>query len=218
MTLSQTAAPPRTARRPQQPRAIRTRARLVEAGQREFSQRGYAGATARSIARRAGAATGSFYQYFADKDALLRELAAERLRGISDRALALVESPHGSPRDRVREMIAILVDYHREDPGLHAVLTERRHVDAELDALSTLAEHSLVHRIAILLQRWQFAGDAEATAFVLFSMIEGAVHAQVLGAEVVADERFMSALLDAVLAVARPEGEQCPTRVTGREQ
>lgn len=195
-------APERPVRRPLQPRAVRTRARLLAAGQREFSERGYAGATARSIARRAGAATGSFYQYFADKDALLRELAGERLRGIAERALALVETPGGTARERVSAMIGIVVDYHHEDPGLHAVLTERRHVDRDLDQLTSVAELSLVRRIAALLDSWSFPGDAEATAFVLFAMVEGAVHAHVLGAPAVADDRFMSALLDAVLTIA----------------
>jgi AcrR family transcriptional regulator len=204
MVTLQTGAPARAARRPLQPRAVRTRARLVEAGQHEFSERGYAGATARSIARRAGSATGSFYQYFADKDALLCELASERLRCVADRALAVVDGHLGTPRDRVRAMVRIVVDYHREDPGLHAVLSERRHADRQLDELTSAAELSLVRRIGGLLERWRFAGDAEATAFVLFSMIEGAVHAHVLGAEVVSDERFMSALLDAVLAVLGP--------------
>jgi AcrR family transcriptional regulator len=195
---------PRAVRLPSQSRAVRTRARLCDAGRREFSEHGYAGATARSIAERAGVATGSFYQYFTDKDALLRELAEERLRGIAERALAVVESPRGSARDRVRAMIDVVVDYHREDPGLHGVLTERRHVDAELDRLTSAAELSLLRRIAALLDSWQFAGDTEATAFVLFSMIEGAVHAHVLGAGVVPDDRFTSALMDAVLAVAKP--------------
>ncbi len=194
----------REVRQPSQSRAVRTRARLSDAGRREFSKHGHAGATARSIARRAGVATGSFYQYFTDKDALLRELAEERLRAIGDRALALVETPRGSAPDRVRAMIDLVVDYHREDPGLHAVLTERRHVDRELDELTSAAELSLVRRIAALLESWEFPGDTEATAFVLFSMIEGAVHAHVLGAGVVPDERFTSALINAVLAVARP--------------
>lgn len=198
----------RTVRRPSQSRAVRTRAALVGAGQREFSERGYAGATARSIARRAGVATGSFYQYFSDKDALLCELAEERLGAIADRALAMVESPSGTARDRVRAMIGLVVDYHREDPGLHAVLTERRHVDAELDRLTLVAEQALVRRISALLESWHFSGDVEATAFVLFSMIEGAVHAHVLGAGMVPDERFMGALLDAVLAVLGPGKER----------
>ena len=146
-----TAAPQRAVRTPLQPRAVRTRQKLVAAAAREFSQGGYAGATARSIATRAGVATGSFYQYFKDKDALLRELAAERLQQIADRTMAVMDRDAAAARARVREMVGIVVDYHREDPGLHAVVTERRHLDPELDRLITSAETALVRRIAALL-------------------------------------------------------------------
>ncbi len=201
--MNASAATSRPVRTPLQERAVRTREKLVLAAEREFSSRGYAASTARSIAERAGVATGSFYQYFPDKDALLRELAAERLQTIAARSLALLEGA-SAVRERVRGMVGIVVDYHREDPGLHAVITERRHADAELDRLTSAAEAALVSRIASLLSRWQFAGDAEATAFVLFGMIEGAVHAHVLGAPRVPDARFTDALVQAVLAVAAP--------------
>ena len=54
-------------RTPTQARAHKTRAALVEAAQAEFAESGYAGTTAKSIAKRAGVSTGSFYQYFTDK-------------------------------------------------------------------------------------------------------------------------------------------------------
>jgi len=50
-----------------------------------LNERGYAQTTTKSIADRAGVAAGSFYQYFPDKDAVLRELAAIRLAGLRER-------------------------------------------------------------------------------------------------------------------------------------
>ena len=58
---------------PTQARAQRTRAALVAAAQNEFSEHGYAKTTAKRIAKAAGVSTGSFYQYFTDKDAVVRE-------------------------------------------------------------------------------------------------------------------------------------------------
>jgi AcrR family transcriptional regulator len=143
-----TAAPTRT---PTQERAVRTRAALLAAAQRDFSERGYAATTAKSIAERAGAATGSFYQYFADKDAALREIAVARL--------------------------------------------------------ASVAERSLDDRIAALLERFGHVGDVEALAFVLFGMVEGAVHAHVLGGGMVPDDRFFAALVDALVRLALPSAD-----------
>jgi AcrR family transcriptional regulator len=199
----------RTATRvPSQRRARQTRARLVEAAEQAFAETGYAKTTTAAIARRAGVATGTVYQYFADKDALLREIAIARLVAVSDSSLTSLESDDGALAARVRAAMATMVSrvmaYHRHDPGLHAVLTERRHCDPELDAITSHAEGLLVDRVAALLERWGHRGDVEATAFVLFGMVEGSVHAHVLGAPKVDDERFVHALTHALIRVAMP--------------
>ncbi|MEZ4374875.1 MAG: TetR/AcrR family transcriptional regulator [Polyangiaceae bacterium] len=201
-------------RKPSQSRAIRTRASLVAAAEAEFTEHGYAQTTARSIAERAGVATGTFYQYFGDKDVMLRELADVRQQRIAREAVEVLGSDVrdvkgrellAAVRARMTRIVRMVMDYHRENPGLHAVLTERRHADSDLDQLTSLGEQALVHQVAQLLERWGFAGDTTATAFVLFGMVEGSVHAHVLGTSVVDDERFTSALVDALIRVALPD-------------
>jgi len=100
-----------------------------------------------------------------------------------------------------------VVEQHRHDPGLHAVLTERRHLDVALDAITSAFERGLVERGEALLQSWGHPGDCLATSFVLFTLVEGAVHTQVLGEAIVSDERMFDALLDALVRIALP-----PTR------
>lgn len=206
-------------RTPTQSRAIRTRAALLAATGAEFSAHGYAATTAKSIAQRAGAATGSFYQYFADKDAALRELAAARFAGIAGRTLgaltsgsggALAGNLHDEARVRMTAVVRAVTDSHRDDPGLHAVLTERRHADPELDAMTSLAEHLLVAQVASMLAEWGHAGDTEALAFVLFGMVEGAVHAHVIGRPMVTDARFFETLVGALVQLALPAVTQAP--------
>lgn len=191
---------------------MRTREALVAAAATVFSRDGYSGATAKSIAVEAGVATGSFYQYFSDKDALLREIAVERLARVANGALAglgtapiTAEPLPREVRRRLEEIVEVVTVYHREDPGLHAVLSERRHADAELDRITSAAEQALVQRIAEQLARWQDQGDHLATAFVLFGMVEGAVHAHVLGESMVSDERFTAALVSALMRIALPD-------------
>ncbi len=209
-----TATQPRT-RVPSQERAVRTRAALLMAAEREFSTRGYAATTARSIAERAGTATGSFYQYFTSKDDVLRQIAAARQVDVATRTLALLEStpPFAAGdraallrdvRQRMRTVVDLVIAYHTSDPGLHAVLAERRHADVELDRLTSDGERQLVERIAALLVRWGHVNDPLPIAFVLFGALEGAVHAHVLGRPLVDDARFIDALVEALLRIALP--------------
>jgi AcrR family transcriptional regulator len=208
-------APELRTRVPSQRRAHRTRAALLAAAEREFSRRGYAATTAKTIAARARAATGSFYQYFTSKDEALREIAALRQRELIGRTLAELEQAAAASaprrevqvaevRRRMRAVVDAVMAYHAADPGLHAVLTERRHADPELDALTAAGERALLDRIAALLERWAHPGDRLATAFVLFGAVEGAVHAHVLGRPAVDDGRFVDALVDGLLAIALP--------------
>jgi AcrR family transcriptional regulator len=203
------------ARAPVQSRAHRTRAALLEAAERDFDERGYAQTTTKSIADRAGVAAGSFYQYFADKDAALRELAFARMQGLRTRietaiapstrvemtaALTEVERAY---RKAVRVMVHEAIEYHRKDTGLHAVLSERRHVDPALDAMTAESERSSVASIEKVLASFGYAGDRKAVAFVIFGMIEGSVHSHVLGTRVVSDRRFIEALSGAVVELVR---------------
>jgi AcrR family transcriptional regulator len=189
---------------PVQARAQRTRDALLIAAERELETHGYAQTTARSIAERAGVATGSLYQYFPDKDAVLRTLAAQRMAGLASAITALESEPRKGRGGRaaILAMIDLVIDYHRESPGLHAVLTERRHADPELDRLTAASEQRLVAHVERLLAKSGRARDRAATAFVLFGLIEGSVHAHVLGAPRVSDARFRAALCEAVIAVA----------------
>ncbi|MCA9534286.1 MAG: TetR/AcrR family transcriptional regulator [Myxococcales bacterium] len=210
-------------RTPMQARAHKTRASLVAAAQAEYAEQGYSGTTAKSIAKRAGVSTGSFYQYFTDKDAVLRELAQQRATALFDGIIAEMgeelgapaEHPSATPRRsqpisrasierRLTGVVDAVVRHHREDPRFHAVVTERRLADPELDAATTAGERALVERTAALLAAWGHTGDCVATAFILFGMVEGSVHAHVLGHPIVSDTRFRDTLVAAVVRLALP--------------
>ena len=215
----------KTVRAPVQGRAHRTRATLVQAARDVFAELGYSGATAKRIAAAAGCATGTFYQYFSDKDAVLRELALGRAATLrADVLTALRVEPSsdlnatpGELEHRLSQVVAVVIRHHREDAALHAVVTERRHADAALDAEMVAGESALVDGIASLLESTGAAaveGDTEALAFILFGMVEGAVHAHVLGTPRVSDDRFSAALTSAALRAAWPARGPRPSHPT----
>jgi AcrR family transcriptional regulator len=199
---------------PVQERSVRTRFDVVEAARKEFSERGYALATAKSIAARAGVAVGTFYHYFPDKDAVLREIAAARVDTLERRMTGNAKDVQidaddarrlrdqlAELRRRIRKDIKAYVDYHRADRGLHSVVSERRLCDPALDAIMTEVEQRGVRRSAEALKRWGFAGDCQAAAFMIFSLLDGAVHNHVLGHTTLSDARFVDALADAIVRI-----------------
>lgn len=93
---------------------------LVEAAAQMFSREGVS-ATTNRIAERAGLSVGTLYQYFPDKDALLRAVAERHVADATRRLDAefdrlRVEVP---PFDEtIRALLEVIVDVHR-------VMTER---------------------------------------------------------------------------------------------
>ena len=195
-------------RTPTQARATRTRTALLECAAQEFAESGYAGTTARSIALRAGAATGSFYQYFNDKDEVLLEVYAQRLTRVREAAEKLLALPAlqsssvEQSRAALGSVIQLVIDLHRDDPKLHAVITEREHADVRMREHTQRANGALVHGIGQLLTQLGYTGDVLSRAFLILHMVEGSVHAHVLGEPMVSDRRFKRDLVEAVEALA----------------
>jgi AcrR family transcriptional regulator len=198
---------------PIQARSVRTRSRLLDAAREEFAERGYVHTNAKTIAHRAGTGTGTFYRYFSDKDAVLHEIARERVQAFRARVepLSRVPSATAEPQrlvteatSRIRKLVDLYVGYHQADRGLHAVLTERRLSDPEIEQIMTRSEKQAMTDIASLLTLWGYDGDAEAAALMWFSLLDGAVHAQVLGGPILTDDRFATALVEALLRIALP--------------
>lgn len=204
-------APP--LRVPIQSRAHKTRSLVVAAARRAFATYGYAATTAKSIAELARVGTGTFYHYFPDKDAVLAEICSERTRYLADEVEKIASPPPsvssvadlmGDARERLVRIVRLSLDYHRDDPGLHAAIEERRGVDPAIQKIMLESESTSLRRIEDALALWGHDGDRQASAFMMFMLIEGAIHAHVLSRPVVSDERFVASLGEALLRIALP--------------
>ncbi|MBO6849572.1 MAG: TetR/AcrR family transcriptional regulator [Marinobacter sp.] len=174
---------------PKQQRAIRKRNALLKAAFQEFSAHGFEATTAKSIADRAGVATGTFYQYFHNKHDVLLEITRQRFEdlhahiqvpearlGLTRGDLARPQAP--SIRDLFREALGFLYDFHQQEAGLHDVLEYRRRVDPALATLMDEGEAILMERVRSFVARY-VRDDVETTAFCLFAMAEGLIHRHV---------------------------------------
>src|SRR5687768_5526310 len=76
-----------------QERKAQNRAKLLDAARKVFADKGFGEATARDIVRETDLASGTFYNYFRDKDDAFRALLEE----MSERARAIVRTQRREP-------------------------------------------------------------------------------------------------------------------------
>lgn len=144
-----------------------------------FSREGITTTTNR-IAERAGVSIGTLYQYFPDKDALLRAVAERHVAGAARRLNAVfdrlrIETP---PFDEtVHAILDVIVDEHRAHPRLHAVMHRLLPSTAsDLEAMRALEEH-LAAEVAFHLKRCDRGGDdVELTAQTIVATVDAHVH------------------------------------------
>jgi AcrR family transcriptional regulator len=96
---------------PRQARAEETVSAIVEATAQVLEVTGLAAFTTNAVAERAGVSIGTLYQYFADKQALLRALAEREIgRALVAIATALRGDPLAPGEQRVRAMVRAMVN------------------------------------------------------------------------------------------------------------
>src|SRR3954466_3354352 len=83
-------------------RKAQNRAKLLEAARKVFAEKGLGEATARDIVRETDLASGTFYNYFSDKEDAFRALLEE----MAERSRALVRAQRREPGFSVEERVA----------------------------------------------------------------------------------------------------------------
>jgi len=161
---------------PTQARARLKRDTLIDAAASDFQQFGYDKTTAKTIAQRAGVATGTFYQYFHNKDDMLRTIAKQRFELLFDFVKQPTATPEGSTvAETFQHILSLIYDYHKRDPTLHQVLEQRRYCDPHLATILDDGEAVLEERVLRFVQSFNLP-NSTTVAFNLFAMAEGLVH------------------------------------------
>jgi AcrR family transcriptional regulator len=164
------------------PRALATRAKLLDAAFREIARHGYEGATVDSIAERAGVSKGAFYGHFPSKDAAFEDVVREQCEARRRQLREACEAELDQGRSAMAVGFAAGFATALEDPDWpkffleHARFAER---DAGAAAVHAAEYAAWADLIAELLDRSRglglldFEGEARAVARVLMAVVDG---------------------------------------------
>jgi AcrR family transcriptional regulator len=174
---------------PVQARSRRTRQLVLEAACDAFESRGYDETTTAEIARRAGIAVGSVYDYFRDKRAILLELLHDTVEQVADlvvQGLAPETWRHADSRESVRKLLELVFHSRTVRPGLQRILWERFFKDPEVRSAVEAIEERVRGAITELLEVLQAEGrtridDPATAAFVVHLSVEWTASRLVLG-------------------------------------
>lgn len=121
------------------------RAAVVEAAEAEFGVHGFSGGSLNVIARRAGVAKGSLFQYFADKRdlyAFIADIASQRVRAYMEERIRELD-PSRPFFDFLTDWLDAWVAYFADHPherALHAAAT------LEVDTEARVSVQNVIHR------------------------------------------------------------------------
>lgn len=113
-------------RTPRQPRGQQTVDALVTAAAALIDEVGFEQLTTKAIAARAGTSIGSFYQFFANKEAVVNQLVERYRSQVRQYLRDAVGIPrHGISAARVSQIILGLAEIYRNMPGFRGVWSGR---------------------------------------------------------------------------------------------
>lgn len=109
-------------------KGMATRAAILDAAHDVFKSMGYYGCSVSEITRRCGVSTGTFYQYFKNKEQVFLELNDRIITRFSVKAESLPVSELDGV-NRLREVIRLLFRHCKENFAFHRILGESELID-----------------------------------------------------------------------------------------
>lgn len=163
-------------RLPRQDRARQKIELILEAATRLIERAGIPSLTTNAIAETAGISIGTLYQYFADKEAILRALIDREMTGIAARVSDVLKGPAPTEQgDRVSMVMRVVLDSYGGRHHAHRLLMEHALSRGTADRLNplyqTLIESFSTHGVTVPGGGVEMLSEADA--FVLTHAIAG---------------------------------------------
>jgi AcrR family transcriptional regulator len=138
-------------------RKAQNRAKLLAAARRVFAEKGFGEATARDIVRETDLATGTFYNYFRDKEEVFRALLEEFEQRVTEAVAPGREDPvKGNLEERIERGAQAFFQVVAEDAELFHVLRRNAGLIAILPTEAMFAD--AMSDFADDLERWREEG------------------------------------------------------------
>lgn len=191
---------------PMDSRPTDTRERILATGRRLTAQQGYTGTGLGELLKAAGVPKGSFYHYFASKEAFGCALLDSFIRDYDQRLARTLYHPGLDGRARI---IAYFTDWHRHqispDPQDHCLVTRLSAEVADLSPdMSRILSDGVTRIVAHLARVLRDGeGDGSVGAVADVQALAQAIYHQWLGASLVASLFHDDAPLHAAMAMTQ---------------
>lgn len=161
---------------PRQRRSRQMLERIVDAATRVLSERGYDGASTNRIAAEAGISSGSLYQYFPNKDAIVVAVLDRFADDLANRIGAQIEATMAEPwQTGGRALLDVQIGLFEENSDLLRIIVEQIPRLGPVDKLDALRRRmSDLVRLYLILNREQFRPDLDIeTAVWILAEVTG---------------------------------------------
>ncbi len=136
-------------------------ARITRAARELFERKGFAGATARAICRRARVATGTLFLYARDKRELLFLVFRDEARELLRAAAADERACESLPAALLR-LLGRFFDFYARNPTLARGIADELFLRAREPAAMAALTQELLDRLTVLVERAQRRGEVRA--------------------------------------------------------
>ena len=198
-----------TVRKPRQARSQRTRAAILKAAAQLLGQRGHAEVSTNDIAKRAGVSIGSLYEYFPDRQAIVRELVAAHLSSAEQLFAARAPATMAGARTRplralLAELVETMLQFHADDPKAHRILSSQARLSrAERTRVAQIENGAIAWLTALLAVNAEVRiRPRELAARMVVATVDALTHRWILepSGEPIPIERLSAELTDMLLA------------------
>lgn len=188
----------------QQDRSRATRARLLEAAEAVFAQKGYEGARLADIAEVAGCSVGAVYFRFKDKNALFTAVTESFIEDARSALAILLAGIQMDPEELLRYFISAVAGNFRKHRGLFRAIVEHG-----LDQPSSMKSiFKFRDEIAVALQSALGRNRDALAVRAMTQMVYGFLIVGVLNRNAptrIEDDRAVDSLADACIAYMRTQ-------------